>query len=59
MQLHESNPFLLLFLYSFQICVGMLHLEIDLIFPGNEVPFFLSLSELLLLPSVKMGEKTG
>lgn len=56
-QLHESNIFLLLLLYSFQICVGMLLLEIDLIFPGDEASFYLSLSELLLPPSVKMGKK--
>ena len=48
---------LLLFLYSFSVCVRMLHWEIGLIFPGDGVPFSLPLSELLLLPGVQMGEK--
>ena len=48
---------LLLFLYSFSVCVRMLHCEIGLIFPGDGVPFSLPLSELLLLPGVQMEKK--
>lgn len=37
----------------------MLLWEIDLIFPGDGVPFSLPLSELLLPPCVKMEKKVG